>query len=352
MNKKILYITNMLLAVFFLTACKNGDWSFPDYDNPNSDKNTAVYFAYQSPIRTITFGEDLTTDNSMDNEQNFQIMATIGGVYENTKDVIIDLSFDNSLCNGIQFAGGGDVVPMPANYYTIVGDPRIVIKSGQVLGGVKIHLEDAFFNDPLATEVNYVVPVKMTQVENADSILSGTPQDGIAQPVLQFASNWSVQPKNYTLYAVRYISKYQSNYLRRGVDSYSGAKIGIEKRHAEFVEKDEVLQNQFTTKGKNAVQWAHTVKDQAGNNLTCNIQLSFDAEGNCTLSSPDPTVFTVNGSGKFVAKGDKNSWGNKDRDVLYLDYTLQYDGITRATKDTLVVRDRGVKAEWFKIEEK
>ncbi len=53
------------------------------------------------------------------------------------------------------------------------------------------------------------------------------------------------------------------------------------------------------------------------------------------------------GTGKFVSKGDKNSWGNKDRDVLYLDYTVNYGDIQVVTKDTLVVRDRGVKAEWF-----
>lgn len=69
------------------------------------------------------------------------------------------------------------------------------------------------------------------------------------------------------------------------------------------------------------------------------------------LSLPTPTGVTATGNGLFVSKGDKNSWGNKDRDVLYLDYTLQYDGITCATKDTLVVRDRGVKADWFKYEQ-
>ena len=300
MNKKLLYIINMLLAVFFLSSCKNGDWSFPDYDNPNSDKNTAVYFAYQSPIRTITLGEDLSTDNSMDNRHEFQIMATMGGVYENTKDVTIDISIDNNL----------------------------------ILGGVTIHLEDAFFDDPLATQLNYVIPVKMTQVANADSILSGKPQDGIDNPVLQYASNWSIQPKNFVLYAVKYINQYQSNYLRRGVDSYSGAKTGITRRHAEFVEKDEVVQNQFTTLGINAAQWARPTKDADGDIIECNLRLNFDAEGKCTITSTSAGV-TATGTG-----------------VLYLDYTLEYDGITCATKDTLVVRDRGVKAEWFKIQEK
>lgn len=343
MNKKILYITNMLLAVLMLTACENGDWSFPDNDH------TAVYFAYQSPIRTITLGEDATVDTSMDNEHKFQIMATIGGVYENTQNVVIDIKVDNSLCDGINFENGNPVVAMPSNYYTMSSN-QIVISNGKVLGGVTIQLTDAFFADPLSTTLNYVIPVVMTHVQNADSILCGQPQDGITEPSRVVASDWSVQPKDYTLYAVKYISKYQANYLRRGVDTYSGANTGTEIRHQEYVEKDEVLQNQFSTLGINAVQWARPTKDADGDIIECNLKLDFDTNGKCTISSNSANV-TASGSGQFVAKGDKNSWGDKDRDVIYLDYTLNYDGINCATRDTLVVRDRGVKAEWFKLAE-
>ena len=40
------------------------------------------------------------------------------------------------------------------------------------------------------------------------------------------------------------------------------------------------------------------------------------------------------------------AWGNKDRDVLYLDYTINFkqDDVHYATKDTLVWRDRGTVA--------
>jgi len=341
MYKKLFYITNMLLAAFFMTACDNGEWSFPD------NTYSAVYFSYQSPIRTITLGEDATTDNSMDNEHKFQIMATIAGVYENNNDVAIDIKIDNSLCDGTKFDNGEPVVAMPSNYYTLSGN-QIVINSGQVLGGVTVQLTDAFFADPMATKLNYVIPVVMTHVANADSILCGKVQDGVANPSRVKSSDWSVLPKDYTLYAVKYISKYQSNYLRRGVDNFSGAKTGKEIRHAEFVENDEVLQNQFSTLGINTVQWARPAKDKDGNIIECNLKLDFDASGNCNITS-NSTGVTANGAGQFVEKGDKNSWGNKDRDVLYLDYTIVYDGITCATKDTLVVRDRGVKAEWFKL---
>ena len=125
--------------------------------------------------------------------------------------------------------------------------------------------------------------------------------------------DWEVQSKDYILYAVKYISKYDSHYLRRGVDTYTGNKTGTEVRHAANVEKDETIGG-FSTLGV----------------------ITSNTEG-----------VEANGSGKFVAKGDKNSWGNKDRDVIYLDYTMDYAGIHCATKDTLVTHYRGVKAEWF-----
>jgi len=85
--------------------------------------------------------------------------------------------------------------------------------------------------------------------------------------------------------------------------------------------------------------------------VECNLKLSFDESGNCTVSSNSANV-EASGTGRYVVKGDKNSWGGKDRDVLYLDYTVKYAGITCASKDTLVVRDRGVKAEWFNVTRK
>ncbi|MDE8698213.1 adhesin, partial [Bacteroides cellulosilyticus] len=83
MKKSFLILADMAGALF--TACENGDMEFPDY------KYSAVYFAYQSPIRTITIGEDVSVDNSLDNEHKCQIMATVSGVYENKINVEIGI---------------------------------------------------------------------------------------------------------------------------------------------------------------------------------------------------------------------------------------------------------------------
>ena len=334
--KKVLFILLTLTCGMF-SSCENGDWEFPDYEY------TTVYFAYQSPIRTITLGEELSYDNTIDNLHQCQIMATMGGVYSNKKNVEIGIAVDNSICDGLIFEGSGkDVVAMPSSYYTLSGD-KITIKKGEIIGGVTVQLTDAFFADPEAVNTNYVIPVKMTSVNGADSILSGVPM--LSNPKYGVAGDWDVLPKNYTLYAVKYINQYDAVYVRRGVDNYSGGIEGTTVRHKQYVEKDEVVDG-ITTRSLNTIAWAHPAKDAEGNNMNAVLLLTFDANGNCTISS-DTEGVTATGSGQYVVDGDKKSWGNEDRDALYLDYTLEYAGIKCQTKDTLVVRDRGVKSEWF-----
>lgn len=338
--KRIFYIT--LLTVFvtgLLTSCENGEWEFADYEY------TSVYFAYQSPVRTIVLGEDVF-DTSLDNEYKCQIMATMGGVYSNEKNVEIDISVDNSLCDNLVFDTDNgvnrDVLPMPSEYYSLSSD-RIIIEKGSILGAVTVQLTNAFFDDPKSLENNYVIPVRMTDVANADTILSGKPL--VENPKRGVSSDWDVQPKDYVLYAVKYINRYDANYLRRGEDVFSGAQSGTTTRHAKYVEEDEVI-DKIYTRSLNTIAWEHQVKDLEDNVRNSVLLLTFNDEGNCTIASETEGV-TASGTGSFVSKGDKDSWGNVDRDVLYLDYNIDYGDVQVAITDTLVVRDRGVKAEWF-----
>ncbi|WP_026475216.1 DUF5627 domain-containing protein [Alkaliflexus imshenetskii] len=334
--KRILFITLITALVTGLfTSCENGDWEFPDYEY------SSVYFAYQSPIRTICLGEDVF-DTTLDNEWKAQIMATMGGVYANKSDVVISFRVDNSLTTGLAFADSSDIVALPANYYTLSSD-RITIKKGEIIGGVVVQLTEAFFNDPAALTTNYVIPVVMTGVSGADTILSGKPL--VANPRRGVASDWEVQPKDYVFYALKYINKYDAVYLRRGVDVISGSQTGTKTRRASFVERDEVV-SAITTRSLNTIAWAHQTRDMNDFSRSCVLLLTFDNQGNCVVTTETAGV-TVSGTGKFVSKGEKNSWGNKDRDAIYLDYTINYGDIQFAITDTLVTRDRGLKPEWF-----
>ena len=139
----------MLLA---FSSCENQDWSFPDYGR------TTVYFAYQYPVRTIVLGNDEIFDNTLDNQHKCLIKAVMGGVYDNGTTPTVDIDVVNSLCDNLTFATGGQVVPMPSNYYTLASD-QIVIPKGQISAGVEVQLTDAFFADPKSIETTYVIPL-------------------------------------------------------------------------------------------------------------------------------------------------------------------------------------------------
>lgn len=326
----------ILSAMACLTACENADWSFPDYDY------TTVYFAYQSPVRTLVLGNDEVFDNTLDNEHKCLIKATMGGVYDNGVNRIIDIAVTNSLCDGLYFKDGGKIKPMPENYYKLAAN-QIIIPKGEISGGVEVQLTDAFFADPKSTETTYVIPLVMTDVQNADSILSGVPYTANANRFVE--ADWAVQPKDYILYAVKYVNPWDGILLRRGVDQITAnGTTSTVKRHAEQIEKDQLVE--FTTRSLKEALWSL----QVGNDK-CNVILTFNDNNQCTLSTDTPG-FKVAGKGEFKPKGEKNSFNHKDRDVLYLDYTVEQGGTLYATKDTLVMRDRQVKPELFTVVKK
>jgi len=325
------------ILALLVTSCHNQDAEFPDFGR------TTVYFAYQFPVRTIVLGDD-TYDTSLDNAHQCQIYATMGGVYANKKKIDIDFSVDNSLCNNLLFTTGGAAVKaMPSNYYTLSGNKISLDHS--LMGCVGVQLTDAFFADPLSLQNTYVIPLRMTKVANADSILSGIPK--VANAARANSALWDVQPKDFVLYCVKFINQYHANYLRRGKDVITlGSATTTNIRHNQYVEKDEVCST--STVSLNAVQLPIKVVDGGGNTVACTLLLTFDSQGKCTVSSAT-TGFTATGTGMFVKNGEKKSWGNVDRSAIYLNYniTMGASGKSYQTNDTLVVRDRGVKMETF-----
>lgn len=338
--KKLYLLPFMMLAA--LSSCHNQDWEFDDYGT------RSVYFAYQYPVRTITLGEDPSVDNSMDNEHKCKIMATTGGGYSNDNEITIGFEVDNSLCDGVNFKGTTNPIKaMPANYYKLSSD-KIVISAGSITGGVEVQLTDAFFADPMSVKNTYVIPLRMTDVQGADTILQGRPL--VDNPNTLVASDWNVVPKNYIMYCIKYINPWHAAYLRRGKDDITG-KAGHEGltqenvRHQYYVEDDEVCN--LKTRSMNEVELPLNLKDESGNNISYSIVLQFDDNNNCIVKSAESDKYSVIGKGKFVAKGDKKSWGNEDRDVIYLDYEVDLPQLKCHTLDTLVVRNRGVVMEQF-----
>ena len=325
--RKILSLLAVGVAAMAMVSCENQDTDFPDFDYQTG------YFAYQTPIRTLVLGNDERTNNSIDNEHKVRIYAVAGGTRNGIK-ATLGFVVDENLCNNLEFSDGTPVLPMPSDWYTIQGDQ---IPINGLNGYVEVQLNDAFFNDPKAITNTYVIPLRLTdEYAGVDSILRGEPL--VENPWRLQSSDWSIAPKDYVLYLVKFISPWSGNYLRRGKDVIKeNGTTTTNVRHEQYIEYDEVF-NLATTA-------LNTVSYKFDNN--CNLLLTFSEDGSeCTFATDNPD-YSVSGTGKYVYKEDNPSpdfWAERARDMIYLDYkvTVKTTGKTVETTDTLVARDRAV----------
>jgi hypothetical protein len=210
--KKLFLILTLIIG---LLACENFDKTHPDFDY------TTGYFPYQFPVRTLVLG-DYIYDNANDNAHKFIISVAMGGVYQNTIDRVFDFEVDESLCNNIRFSASGDtIMALPASYYTLSSTDKITIPKGKLNGGVEVQLTDAFFNDPKSIKNKYVVPLILKTSNDVDSILSG--KSGLSAPDPRVASEWDIVPKNFTMFAVKYINEYHGTYFYYGASTVKDA---------------------------------------------------------------------------------------------------------------------------------
>lgn len=330
-RKSLIPVLALGIFVSMFQSCENQDNEFPNFDH------SAVYFGYQDPVRTLCLGQDENYNTDLDNAHQCEIYAVLSGMYSNKGTVSVDVTVDNSLCDNLYLSDGQTPVkPMPSTYYSLLGNQ--IVMNGTMNGAVKVQFTDAFFADPNSIKNTYVIPLRMTKVTGADSILEGKvlvdkATGIIPHSALTNSSAWNVLPQNYVLYCVKYINQWAGSYLRRGVDvvTENGTTNTI-VRHKVTVEQDDLFK--ITTNSLKTVLYPF--------NSSCNLLLNFTDDNKCTVTSATDG-YTVSGTGTFVKGGEKKAWGNKDRDAIYLDYKVtSASGKITATKDTLVIRDRGI----------
>lgn len=330
----------VLLACLGLAAC-NKENNFPDFDY------TTGYFPYQFPERILVLG-DYIFENENDNNHQFVISAAMGGVYKNKKDRVFNIQVDESLCKNIYFSNGDPIKALPQNYYTMENTSQIVIPSGQVNGGVKVQLTDAFFADPDAIKNTYVVPVRMISSNDVDSILVGSTT--LANPDIRIASDWTIAPKNFTMFGIKFINEWHGNNFHYGkctVTDASGAVLENKEYKAKYVESNEVVK--LVTTGRYTVSLSTQLNSGIwSKKITLNFAFSGD---NCTITGPDDADYTVTGTGdwKQYDTTDYNSFGNKKRYALTYNFTLieKATGKKYTASDVLVQRDRAVTLETY-----
>ena len=331
--KKAFFI---LLIITGLFSCNNFEIEHPDFDY------TTGYFPYQYPVRTLVLG-DYIYDNSNDNAGKFVISVAMGGVYENRMDREFEFEVDESLCNNIRFSSGGtQIKALPKNYYNLSSNNKIVIPKGKVNGGVTVQLNEAFFNDPDAFRLTYVVPLRLKGSNDVDSILVG--RTNRANADVRDASQWAVAPKNFTMFAVRYINEYHGNYFHYGsniVRNADNVQVESTTYSSSFVENNPVVL--LRTTGRRQVSMATNYRS---NILTGSLQLLLTFNGNnVTITNAPGTPYTITGTGTFKTKAYE--WGNKKRDGIELTYTVTSASNTYVANEVLVARDRAVVMEVY-----
>lgn len=325
MKKNILIYSLGIAAL--LAGCKNGNQEFPDFERQ------AIYFAKQSPIRTVTLGEDGEFDTSLDNQHIVNVCPVLGGVNTNKSNRWVQLEVDPSLLDGAYFANGEKIELLPDSYYSL-GDTRVTIKKGEVMGYLPVHLEDAFFADPKSVGVHYVLPVRITS-----------------------ASTDVLEDKDYTLYAIDYKNQWAGCWLSRGtqttdingnVSTYVCPATNWEKADIRYLTTRSLTQCAYEfTHNVNVVNAQGASVEKT---LTCTLLLNFADNGDISVSTGSDNC-TASGSGKFTWHGEPNAWGSKDRDKITLkaNYSISYvaneaTGETGSCKvsleENLVMRDR------------
>lgn len=330
-------IVFLILSLISLIACQNQDLEYENYDY------STAFFPYQYPVRTLVLGNYIY-NNTNDNNHKFLISAAIGGLYSNNSDRTVNFVLDESLCKNALFENTNDTVRlMPSNYYKLSSPNQIVIPSGKYNGSVEIQLNDEFFQDSLAIKLGYVIPLRITGSNGVDSILQGK-TNSLLNVDPRDKSSWEVLPKNYTMFAVKYINEYHGSYLHYGenkVKDLTGNIIEENVYSEKHIEKNPTVK--LITSGRYQVTMTTFLKSQVMNG---EFELILDFTGdNCTITTPIDSDFIISGNGVF--KHDKYVWGNKERDGIELNYSITKGNYIYEAKDVLIIRDRGVVMELF-----
>lgn len=333
---------HIIALVFFAVGCDSSENTFEDFDTQN------VYFPIQYPIRTISLLEDSRVDNSIDLQKSFNIGVSIGGLRENRTNRKVTVAVAPELVDKA-FIGTKPIVLMPSNYYTLASN-EITIPAGSFSGTVKVQLTDAFFNDPLTTVTTYVIPLVITS--SSENILSGSPIEGILNPDRRIAANWQpgFTPKDFTMFAVKYINKYQGKYLVKGKDETldgSGAVVTTDVYNTKFIEQNK-LTDLFTL---GLTKSTVNALGKFGGSATTKMEITVADNGAVTVSSA-VGAYPTTGTGKFIKRGESGAqvWGGESRKTLILNYTyVAPTNINHRVTDTLVFRNDELKYEDFVI---
>ena len=324
MKRNIIKVICGMGLVCGLWSCESGTQTFPDYEG-----GTTVYFPYQYPVRTIEFGDNEEFDLTLDNAHKCQIKATFGGSY-NGSNGSVTVAVDESLCDNLYFEDGvTPVTPMPSKFYQL--STTTLNFNGTMNGATEVQLTEDFFKDKDAVKNTYVIPLVMTDKSGFGQILTGKLNEGQSGSRTD-ESIWDVKPMDYVLYCVKYMNQYSGIWRTHHTTSTANIESATEV--------------EIKTLSLNTC--SYSVSYQDGDKIyDADLLLTFDGSNKCTISSLTEGV-TATGDGAWGDNTEKKAWGNKDRDGLELNYSVDFgDGHKWSVNEKMVWERSGVTVEEF-----
>lgn len=341
--KKVFAIIIILTGIM---AC-NQENIFPDNEYLNPDgtptgKHYGVYFPEQYPVRTLVLGHQRY--ENPDNDSLFHIGVGIGGMYKNTQNWSVNFKVDKMLADSVIMGGTDTIRFLPDEYYTISPKEIVTIPSGQFEGLIEIKLNKKFFADPKAITKKYVVPLRITST-TADTILSGKVKKGLI-PDIRRSGDYDIVPKNFTLFAIKFVNPYHGIYFHRGAVSYpEGGTTKTTIYRDVYLERNQI-RTLATTK-----QFGVTL-DGIANNKGGAFKMNLDFTGENVIVSPATgATYATSGTGKFFDSKHQNaeSIAGVKYPTMYLQYSYTVNNIVYNAKDTLVMRERNIKYEFVDL---
>ena len=277
-----------------------------------------VYFAYPVNVRTLVVGEGM----------QIKFGVNLGGVRENNRDRVVEYQIDNSLITPailskmkvgegyIQqgVAGVEELKPLPAGYYSLSDNSKMIITKGNHSGAVTLKADSArFLADPSTINATYAFAVRIVKAD-ADSV---------------------IQPKNYTVIGLRYENMLFGNYWHGGVTEVKDATGQLLETisYPTYIPSPDILAWKLTTVAPNKL-----VINGVSNVTSTKSEFAITKEGNnIIVSSVDGATYTVLPDGPSSFNQARLLQDRK----IFLQYKFQNsDGNWCHAKDTLTFRNR------------
>lgn len=283
----------ILIISVLISSC-----SVEDYDVTFG--TTITYFYNQEYNRNVVVGEGLKVKPGI----------MLSGLLKNNQNWAVSYVIDPSIITD------ESKTPLPQEYYTLGNSSKIIIPAGQFQGYLDVTLDSLkFLADPKSLTGEYVIPVRLTESNDVDSINSG---------------------KNHIVMSVSYWAKQHGNYY------YNGQTI--RKQNSESVD---TLKYRYDKSNNNSVRQLVTVAPTTLKMLADEISSGHDpAKGKFTFNLEVPTY----GGGKISLAGDPDSNipiqpdGESRYDeatkTFYLHYKYTDGQYECFVADTLVFRNR------------